>query len=390
MKEEGTKGAVAKAGAAGWHGLAAARSCVRHGGVAPARAAIRPYRLVVTLVAGAILGLAPSAARAQEPAAPPALPRHITPAARDAIDRGLAYLARVQGRDGSWSNRQEYDAYPVAMTALAGVAMLMDGNTTTQGRYAPNVDRAARYVVSSYSSTGLIGRESLEPRPMYGHGFGMLFLGELNGMVEDPRRQVEIQAVLRGAADLAARSQSSLGGWFYSPDSTGDEGSVTITQIQGLRSCRNAGVAVSRQTIQDAMRYLEISQNMDGGMAYTASTPGPSRPAISAAAVACWLNAGQYDDPRMKRALAYAKRTIRPQAAEQGHYFYAHLYMAQALYVSRDPYWDTYFPALRDRLLAMQAQEGYWFGDGIGDVYGTAAALIILQLPYNQLPIMQR
>ncbi len=322
----------------------------------------------------------------------PPLPEHITPTTKTAIDRGLAYLARTQNRDGSWVNRAgySYNGFPVAMTSLAGLALLMDGNTTTQGRYAPNVDRACRYLLASSTSTGLIGREGLESRPMYGHGFSMLFLGELNGMVEDARRQGHIQEVLRGAVQLAARSQSRLGGWLYSPDSRGDEGSVTITQIQGLRACRNSGVEVPKQVIDGAMNYLALSQNSDGGIAYTASSPGSSRPAITAAAVACWLNAGFYDEPRMKRALAYVKRTILPERVQQGHYYYAHLYLAQSIYLSGDRYWDSYFPRLRDRLLAFQRTDGSWAGEGIGEIYGTAVALIILQLPYNQLPIMQR
>ena len=44
----------------------------------------------------------------------------------------------------------------------------------------------------------------------------------------------------------------------------------------------------------------------------------------------------------------------------------------------------------RDFLLAEQQADGSWYGDSVGDIYGTAVALIILQLPYNQLPIMQR
>ncbi len=340
----------------------------------------------MTYVAYASAAASAQGTSAVRPSAPP----HVTPATVEAIDRGLAYLAGVQNRDGSWGNRQGLESYPVAMTALTGFAFLMDGNTTTQGRYAPQLDRACRYILSSATSTGLIGREAVESRPMYGHGFSMLFLGELNGMVEDPRRQSEIQNVLRGAAQLASRSQSRLGGWLYSPDSRGDEGSVTITQLQGLRACRNGGVEVAKQTIDEAMDYLAISQNSDGGIAYTASSPGPSRAPITAAAVACWLNAGLYDEPRMKRAFDYAKRTILPAGSGEGHYFYAHLYMAQSVYISGDPYWDDYYPKLRDRLLAIQFPDGSWFGDGIGEVYGTAVALIILQLPYNCVPIMQR
>ena len=116
------------------------------------------------------------------------LPRHVTPEAKAAIDRGLAYLARVQDRQGSWSNRGGYGAYPVAMTALAHLALLMDGNTTTQGRYAPQVDRATRFLMSSATPSGLIARGGVESRPMYGHGFTLLTLGQLYGMSEDARR----------------------------------------------------------------------------------------------------------------------------------------------------------------------------------------------------------
>jgi len=54
-------------------------------------------------------------------------------------------------------------------------------------------------------------------------------------------------------------------------------------------------------------------------------------------------------------------------------------------------YWDEYFPTVRDQLLKMQdGSEGSWNGDGIGKTYGTAIALIILQLPYKYLPVYQR
>ncbi|MCC7291405.1 MAG: terpene cyclase/mutase family protein [Phycisphaerales bacterium] len=322
---------------------------------------------------------------------PGALPRHITPQAKQAIDKGLAYLTRIQNRDGSWANRAGSEGFPVAMTALCGVALLMDGNTTTQGRYAENVDRAARYILASQTATGLIARETLESRPMYGHGFSMLFLGELSGMVESPRRQQEIQAVLNRAVVLTARSQSPLGGWIYTPDSRGDEGSVTITQVQGLRSCRNGGVEVPKDLIDEAMRYLDRSQNPDGGMQYTASRPGPSRIAITAAAAACWLNAGMFDEPRLKRAMDFCKRTIGPEGVVAEHFFYTNLYWSQSVYLSNDKLWDEYFPKVRDRLVSMQnGEEGSWPGEGIGEVYGTTTALIILQLPYNRLPIMQR
>ena len=88
--------------------------------------------------------------------------------------------------------------------------------------------------------------------------------------------------------------------------------------------------------------------------------------------------------------MAFCKPRIKPQSTEGGHDFYAHFYFAQALYISDDKYWDTYFPKRRDFLLGLQAPDGSWNGDRVGDIYGTAMALVILQLPYNQLPIMQQ
>jgi len=70
--------------------------------------------------------------------------------------------------------------------------------------------------------------------------FAMLFLGNSTAWKRTTRKQERIAAVLRHSVELTARSQSKLGGWLYSPDSSGDEGSVTVTQLQGLRACRNA------------------------------------------------------------------------------------------------------------------------------------------------------
>ena len=88
---------------------------------------------------------------------------------------------------------------------------------------------------------------------MYGHGFSMLYLSQLLGMSEDAERDLQIKRMLNRGIDLTARAQSRLGGWIYQPTSGGDEGSVTITQVQALRSCRNAGLAVSKDVIDDAM-----------------------------------------------------------------------------------------------------------------------------------------
>ncbi len=358
------------------------------------RASLTGSLAALVFVGACTMTFASQGARAQTAGATKA-PRRLPPGINEetarAIDRGLAYLKRAQDRQGSWSNRGGYGEYPVAMTALAGLALLMDGNTTTQGRYAPEVDRAARYLLRQTTPSGLLARTENDPRPMYGHGFSMLFLSQLYGMTEDVDRARTIHDALVRAIDLTARAQSRDGGWIYTPTGGGDEGSVTVTQVQALRSCRNVGLAVPKGVIDSALQYLVNSQNSDGGIRYALrQRSGSSRIPITAAAVCCWFNAGAYTDAHALKALAFCKEQMRPRVALRGHDYYGHLYFAQALYVSSDPYWNKYFPQRRDFILSQQLPDGSWFGDGVGDVYGTAIALVILQLPYNQLPIMQQ
>jgi hypothetical protein len=324
---------------------------------------------------------------------PPPLPQHITPETQAAIDRGLEYLARTQSREGAWREQGYMGSYPVAMTALAGLALLANGNTMTQGKYAPNVSRAGHFLLGCSGPTGLISRIEEEGRSMHGHGFAMLFLGELYGMEDDADRQGRIRRVLQTAVGLTSRSQSRRGGWLYTPDAQDDEGSVTVTQLQGLRSARNAGIAVPKEVIDQALGYLDKSSLPDGGIAYKADRQGGSRPPITAAAVVCWYNAGDYDNPLAKKALAYIKARLGrgdSRGGNWGHYFYAHLYMSQAMWLSGADNWDWYFPEMRKRLLDSQAADGSWDGDQVGKVYGTAIALLILQIPYGALPILQR
>lgn len=310
-----------------------------------------------------------------------------------AIEKGLKFLASRQSADGSFREVGGMGSYPVAMTALSGMGFMASGNTSTQGPYSPQVRKAITYALRSAQRNGLICRSGEEEsRSMYGHGFSMLMLAEAMGMEEDPERMEQIRFTLQQGVKIIAKSQSGLGGWLYTPDMNGDEGSVTITQVQALRAARNAGIAVPKKVVDKAMQYLEKSVQPDGGIAYRVGMTG-SRPPITAAAVACWFNAGEYDNPLALNALRFCKKNIGVTNANEGtwgHWYYAHLYLSQVMYLAGEKEWVDYYPKIRDRLLTTQDPDGSWQGDSVGKVYGTAIALVILQLPLNNLPIMQR
>jgi hypothetical protein len=52
-------------------------------------------------------------------------------------------------------------------------------------------------------------------------------------------------------------------------------------------------------------------------------------------------------------------------------------------------YWKNWYPGIRDELIAHQHPEGHWL-DHTCPHYGTAMACIILQIPNNYLPILQK
>ncbi|HMO86182.1 MAG TPA: hypothetical protein PKC18_14800, partial [Lacipirellulaceae bacterium] len=70
------------------------------------------------------------------------------------IAGGLDWLAYQQHKLGHWTAQGRY---PTAMTALAGLAMLSEGSTTTQGKYAENIRRAVNFLIQRSRPNGLIG-----------------------------------------------------------------------------------------------------------------------------------------------------------------------------------------------------------------------------------------
>ena len=320
------------------------------------------------------------------------LPKHVTPEALSAVVKGLDFLAGTQADDGSWISGGG-QAYPVAMTGLAGTALLAHGNSPSRGKYAENVLGAVEFLVRCATPSGLITGPSQDSgQPMHGHGFALMFLASVYGMITKESLRRQVQSAIRKAVTLTSQGQSPQGGWTYVPG-TGDEGSVTVTQVQALRAAQNAGFLVPRAVIEESINYLEKCRTAEGGIQYSLLAGGGPRLPISAAAVATLYNAGEFDAPIATDCLEYVWgqfRAIEGWSKGGGHDYYAHLYAAQGFYMAGDEYWDEYFPATRDQILNLQSADGSWSGDGIGQVYGTAIAVIILQLPYKYLPVFQR
>jgi len=149
-----------------------------------------------------------------------------------ATRRGLDFLARTQSSRGQWNT----PPYPVAVSALAGLALLCSGSTVTQGPYSKQIARATDYLLAQSRKNGLIGDPENDQRYTYGHGFSMLFLSQVLGEEGLQDRRDDLVDGLNRAVAFCGKAQTAAGGWGYVSAKDGqdyDEGSTTITQVQG-------------------------------------------------------------------------------------------------------------------------------------------------------------
>jgi len=308
----------------------------------------------------------------------------------ETISRGLEYLAREQRRQGYWEVGS--GNYRIAMTALSGVAMAAEGSTSTRGKYARNISRAVDYLLDASQPNGLIGFPD-DYHYMYGHGFSMLFLSQIYGEEEDVERRKSIKRVLDNAVKFSAAAQTTRGGWGYVSAKDGqdfDEGSTCITQVQGLRACRNAGIVVPGEIIERARKYIYDCMGPSNGVNYSIQGGG-ERPPITAAAVAVLLNAGDAEQsPNLKKMMEYCKQNVWPGSQQDyGHWHYMHYYYAQVMYRQPEE-WAKYAAFVEEKLIREQTPQGGWEDGSIGPVYVTALNVTILQLNKGYLPIYQR
>jgi Prenyltransferase and squalene oxidase repeat len=313
----------------------------------------------------------------------------ITPELDDAVAKGMRYLVDTQLDDGAWASGRF--GKNVAISALACLALMGDGNLPGRGPYGDAVDRGLEFILESVAENGLITSQA-NNGPMYGHGFAALFLGEVYGMSGgDNARTTRIHEALVKAIRLIEQTQNADGGWRYNPVPYDADVSVTICQIMALRSARNAGIEVNSEVIDRAVEYVRQCQSKDGGFKYQLGSGNSAWPR-TAGGIASLYYAGIYEDDAIDKGLAYLESTAMPGkgSATRSHYFYGQYYAVQTMYLAGGEHWVRWWAAIRSELIGLQNDDGSWDDRSVGKPYGTAMAVIILQMPKRYLPIFQK
>ena len=333
-----------------------------------------------------------------------------------AVEAGLAWLSDHQNADGSWTSKVGFklnnsykytlaDRGHVGVTALAGMAFLAGGHLPGRGVHGDAVDRALNFVLSCVQEDGYITYAGTR---MYSHAFATLFLAEIYGMTH--REDVRIK--LQKSVDFIVKCQNTEGGWRYVPLARESDMSIVVCQVLALRAARNIGIRVPKSTIDRAARYVvdsAVTKSTSSGFGvpryrseigtfrYQKDVSSRSSFPLTAAGVTALHGLGIYSDELIRKGVDYLNKEIDPfnrrWGGRLGHYFfwYGHYYGVQAMYTQGGRDWENYFTKLRSVLLEMQQPGGSWpNNEGPGSAFGTATAVLILEIPFCFLPIFQR
>ncbi|MEZ6195706.1 MAG: hypothetical protein R3F20_08250 [Planctomycetota bacterium] len=332
------------------------------------------------------------------------------------VERGLAYLAEHQNPDGSFGGEESRNVR-LAVSSIATLAFLADGNSEHRGRYHRETSRGVKFLLDCAQregpDRGVFRADGDTGSRMHGQGFATLALSQAHGMFGVGRRfarsSTEVRDILSEAVALILASQSRAGGWGYHPRRTEeDEGSMTVCMIQALRGARNAGIAVAPGPVQDALEYIRRSQKEDGSIRYSLHGDLRSSFELTAAGATTLTAGGDNFSPALASARDYLwERRFDEFLSGSGSLssfpYYGLFYAVQALHFDYDDvrarrlarcypaivsWFRAHFDA--DTGVYVHTEHPRHMEMEYGDVYRTAFATLTLQIRTGFLPIFQR
>ncbi len=357
----------------------------------------------------------------------------------DAVEIGLAWLARHQDRDGTWSRVRfarhcpPDDRCPGAavystgddlrpgLTGLCTLAFLGAGYTDASGPYRDNVRRAVAALLGMQQRDGGFGVP--DARSGYNDAIATFALAEYAALTGSRT----VRPALQRAVTRLVLSQQQLGGWDYGRqnDSGRDDTSITAWMVQALLACRAAGVQVPARPLVKAALHFQRAARPDGRVRYADSGTGFSfdkkthaavyryGPAMVAAGLTCeTLLDWRPDSPLARRQVALlleqppSAGLLRGGDPTQLHSYYYWYYGTVALFQTGGKVWERWNGHLRDAILPLQDRRksrsgakphsyGSWppFGPRWGKwgrhgsrVYTTAICVLTLEIYYRHDP----
>jgi hypothetical protein len=271
------------------------------------------------------------------------------------LEWALKWLAAHQESDGRWDCKKygggNHGGDDVAVTSLAMLAFLGNGNSAKFGKYRHNVRSATEWLLTQQNENGLIGIHR------YTGGISTMAISEAFGMGDN-----SIRSKAQAAVDWAVRSQNTTGGWDYAPNSSRTDTSVTGWWIMGLKSAKVSGLNVPYETMDKALEYMRACTNDNGNSSYSSKggtiKKGGGSDRMTAVALTCLQFLGVAREDAMVDSAA--KNTINHLPNPNKFDFYLTYYQALGLFQTgiKKDYWLKFNPAMKDMLITTQVKEG--------------------------------
>lgn len=315
----------------------------------------------------------------------------VTKRVKEAINKGIAYLHKVQEDDGSWGR------YP-ATTALSVSALLRNGKTETND---PAVAKGIKYLLRNVKDTGGI-YTTANPAlalPNYNTALSVMALLQTKNPTYRPTIQKALKFLEKSQFDEGEGidpANPMYGGIGYG-DNPGDESRPDLSNLHmALEALTEGGTPKTAPVFKKALTFLQRVQNRaesndqvwvnegpkDGGFVYTSQgrTFAPqgkhaSYGAMTYAGLKSYIYAGvNKNDPRAKAALDWIRSNysveIHPGMGDETSLFYYYHTMAKTMDVyGQKVILDTkgvkhdWATDLANALVKTQKPDGSWFND---------------------------
>lgn len=316
----------------------------------------------------------------------------------DAVGRALAWLAKQQRKDGSWSLTGPYQSaalgkdVPESATAMALLAFQGNGHTHQRGQFRPQVAKGVKALLRMQQGDGnFFASGGKSNNWFYAHGQATMAICELYGMTKDP----ELRGPAVKAVQFLIESQDpELGGWRYLPRSDSDT-SVTGWVVMAFQSARMAGLEVPSPVLTKIGEYLD--KVTEDGSTYGYQVGAEPSYTMTAEALLCRQYLGwPRNDERLVAGADVLLMHHLPRYEDRDVYYW--YYGTQMMHHMDGKYWKTWNGALRDMLVENQDSDGSWdpggkhpdkwasLGQG-GRLYTTCLSVYMLEVYYRHLPI---
>ena len=326
------------------------------------------------------------------------------------IMSGLRWLARAQGRDGSW-NAQAWGGnkpYTVGMTGLAMLAFHGAGFTEKRGPFQATIKRGLRWLRTQQRPDGSFPWETY-----YEQGIATMAVVEANALSRDPA----IERMAQRAINYVCKTQPEHGGFRYTGAVPRGEGDMSVTgwQIMAIKSALcTPGIEVPDEAVERSQTFLRNASRKYGTSAYIVASAAPGSPAVTSVGMLCRIFLSGEDDVFGDEINA-AATTLLARETDGGEPIYGGktkeltkdlyytYYSALAMYQAGEEYWriwsKSYYGPLRTAIVRRERDadgryvKGSWdparyrWAKNGGRVYSTAMAVLSLEVPFRYLRV---